>query len=140
MREGDWHLQAVNESRLPPVPKAREAFVEAMDHWDEAAADRAVTALARSASAQELFEIFCRYGARDFREIGHKAIYVANAQRTLLTIGWQHAEPILRSLAYAMLAMEGSNPSQQDSPADRAGRQNRDLAANIGPEWRSGRI
>ena len=47
-----------------------------------------------------------RYGARDFRDIGHKAIYVANAWRTLQTIGWQHAEPVLRSLAYALLDHE----------------------------------
>ncbi len=30
-----------------------------------------------------------RYGCRDFRSIGHKAIYVANAWRTLNTVGWQ---------------------------------------------------
>src|SRR4030095_5635383 len=44
-----------------------------------------------------------RYGARDYRNIGHKAIYVANAHRTLNAIGWQHAEPVLRSLALALL-------------------------------------
>ena len=27
------------------------------------------------------------YGARDFRDIGHKAIFVANSYRTLVTIG-----------------------------------------------------
>ena len=47
--------------------------------------------------------MFWRYGARDFRDIGHKAIFVANSYRTLVTIGWRHAEPILRSLAYALL-------------------------------------
>ena len=46
-----------------------------------------------------------RYGARDFRAIGHKAIYVANSCRTLESIGWQHAEPVLRSLAYARMAL-----------------------------------
>jgi hypothetical protein len=139
VREGDWHLQGVNESRLPPVPKAREAFVEAMDHWDEAAADRAVTALARSASAQELFEIFCRYGARDFREIGHKAIYVANSWRTLQCIGWQHAEPVVRSLAYGLLDRDGDkNPSHNDSPADRPGRNNLERIRKIRPDWRAG--
>ena len=33
----------------------------------------------------------------------HKAIYVANSYRTLGCIGQQHAEPVLRSLAYALL-------------------------------------
>ena len=38
----------------------------------EAAADAAVVGLARTAGADELFEIFCRYGMRDFRDLGHK--------------------------------------------------------------------
>ena len=36
-----------------------------------------------------------------------KAIYVGNAFRTLEVIGWQHAEPVLRSLAYALLDRSG---------------------------------
>jgi len=48
--------------------QAKAALLEAMDNWDEAAADAAVSGLARAAGAHELFEIFCRYGARDFRE------------------------------------------------------------------------
>src|SRR2546428_13776572 len=100
------------ESAVPPSHKAKAAFIEAMDRWDEAAADAAITGLARTAGAHELFEIFCRYGARDFRDIGHKAIYVSNSWRTLQAIGWQHAEPVLRSLAYALLA-----PDADDNPA-----------------------
>ena len=82
-REGDWRMSPLNESKLPPSHKARQAFTDAMDNWDETAADAAVTALARTGGAHELFELFCRYGARDFRDIGHKAIYVANGWRTL---------------------------------------------------------
>ena len=69
-----------------------------MDDWDEGAADAAVAALARSASAGEVFEMLWRYGARDWRSIGHKAIFVSNSWRALQSIGWQHAEPVLRSL------------------------------------------
>src|SRR5438445_13014949 len=58
IREGDWHMRPADESKVPPSHKAKAAFVEAMDNWDEAAADAAVTALARTAGAQELFEIF----------------------------------------------------------------------------------
>ena len=97
--------------------RARQAFIEAMNNWDEAAADAAVAGLARTADAREVFEVFCRYGARDFRDIGHKAIYVANSWRTLQHIGWQHAEPVLRSLAYALLYRDGDNPARQDAPA-----------------------
>jgi hypothetical protein len=135
-----WRMTAVNESAVPPAHRAREAFVDAMEKWDVAAADVAVAALVRTAGADEVFEQFSRFAPRDFRSIGHKAIFLANSRRTLECIGWQHAEPILRSLAYALLANEGKDPRQQDSPADRAGRQNRDLALKINPEWRSGRV
>ena len=103
-----------------------------MDNWDEAAADAAVTGLARTAGADEIFEIFCRFGARDFRDIGHKAIYVANSWRTLQVIGWQHAEPVLRSLAYALLDRGGDpNPARADLDADRPWRRNQSVAGKI---------
>src|SRR5205807_6141619 len=71
-REGDWTMAAPDDSKVPSAVKARLAFQQAMDDWDEPAADAAVIGLSRTAGAQEIFEIFCRYGARDFREIGHK--------------------------------------------------------------------
>ena len=88
---------------------------EALDNWDVEATDVAAAAFARSAKPEQAFELFCRYGARDFRDIGHKAIYVANAFRTLQAIGWQHAEPILRSLTYAVLQHEGDNPAKRQA-------------------------
>src|SRR5262245_24779150 len=77
--EGDWHMPPVAEGKLPPAHKAKERFVEAMDAWDEEGVDRAVVSLVRSAGAAEVYELFWRYGARDFRDIGHKAIYAANS-------------------------------------------------------------
>jgi hypothetical protein len=111
-----------------------------MDNWDETAADAAVTGLARTAGAHEVFEVFCRYGARDFREIGHKAIYVANSWRALQAIGWQHAEPVLRSLACALLDRGGdSNPAKADFSADRPWRHNRAVVGKIRPGWQDGK-
>ena len=104
--------------------RRRSRFIEAMDNWDEEAADRAVAGPGphRPAPTKSI-EMFWRYGARDFRDIGHKAIYVANAWRTLQTIGWRHAEPILRSLAYALLEHEGTTrPSATPTPTVRAAR------------------
>jgi hypothetical protein len=101
-----------------------------MDNWDEEAADAATAALARSASAGELFDLYARYGSRDFRDIGHKIIYVANAFRTLEVIGWQHAEPVLRSLTYAILKHDGKNPAKEDLEADRPGRKNAERVKN----------
>jgi hypothetical protein len=134
-----WRMPAVKEAEVPPAHRARQAFIDAMEKWDVAAADAAVAGLARTAGATEIFELFCRFAPRDFRSIGHKAIFLANSCRTLNCIGWEDAEPILRSLAYALLANEGRDPAQQDSPADRAGRQNRELAGTIRAEWCEGR-
>jgi hypothetical protein len=114
-KEGNWTMSAVDEAAVPEAAKARGMFTEAMDAWDAAKTDVATAGLARSAGAQEVFDLLCRYGARDFRDIGHKAIYVANSWRTLQSIGWQHAEPVLRSLAYALLEHEGSNPAERDA-------------------------
>jgi hypothetical protein len=140
VREGDWTLGPVNESAVPPSHRARQAFTEAMDNWDESASDAAMASLARTAGAHEIFEILARYGMRDFREIGHKAIYVANSFRTLECIGWHHAEPVLRSLAYGILDRDGDhvNPAKADLPKDRPFRRNLELAKEIKAGWLDG--
>jgi hypothetical protein len=140
-KESGWRMGAVNEARVPPAHEARARFVEAMDNWDEPAADAAVAALARSDSAADVFGLVWRYGCRDFRSIGHKAIFASNSWRTLQCVGWQHTEPVLRSLAYALLNREGAseNPATADLPADRPGRQNAELAKKLRPDWLSGR-
>jgi hypothetical protein len=131
-QQGDWHMQAVEEAKLPPPHAAKDRFVAAMDDWDEEATDRAVAALARTASAGEVIELFWRFCARDFRDIGHKAIYTANAWRTLQTIGWRHSEPVLRSLAYALLERGNQgNPAKNDFDADRPGRENLKRVAGL---------
>jgi hypothetical protein len=141
VRAGDWSLGPVDERAVPPPDKARQAFVVAMDDWDEAAADAAIAGLVRSAPAHEVFEVLAPYGVRDFREIGHKAIFVANGFRTLEAIGWQHAEPVLRSLAYALLDRDGAreNPAAADLPADRPYRDNLRAAPRIRADWLDGR-
>jgi hypothetical protein len=140
VKEGDWTMRAVDESKVPSARAAKRALIDAMESWDEPAADAAVAAWVRAASAQEIFELFCRYGARDFRELGHKAIYVANSWRTLQCIGWQHAAPVLRSLAYALLDRTGDgNPGRSDYPADRPGRRNLELSDKIRADWLDGK-
>jgi hypothetical protein len=102
-REGDWVLGPVNESAVPGPERSRKLFQEAMDRWDDEAADGAVTGLCRAAGAGEIAESLWRYGVRDWQNIGHKIIFMAQSFRTLDTIGWQHAEPVLRSLVYGLL-------------------------------------
>ena len=139
-REGDWTMPPVDESAVPAGDKSREALIKAMTTWDEPAADAAVAGLARSAGANEMFDLFCWFGARDFRSIGHKAIFVANGFRALQTIGWEHSEPVLRSLAYALLMHEGGNPAQRDAEADRPYRKNLERVKTIRKDWRDGQL
>ncbi len=140
VRQGDWTMQRVDEAHVPVGDKAAAALVAAMDNWDVAGADTAAAGLARSAGVNEVFELMFRYGARDFRDIGHKAIYVSNSLRTLELIGHQHAEPVLRSLAYALLAHEGDNPSQRSDAADLPWRENLERSQKLRPDWTAGNV
>lgn len=138
--EGDWTMSAVDEKAVPPGHLAKAALVEALEKWDEAAADVAIVGLLRVAGAHEIFELLCRFGVRDFRELGHKQIYIANSFRLLEVIGWVHAEPVLRSLVYALLDRVGdANPANNDLPADRPFRRNVESAKGIRTGWLEGR-
>jgi hypothetical protein len=137
---GDWTMRPVKESFVPDPLAAPQQFVEALENWDEEAADVAIAGLVRNSSANAVYETLFRYGARDFRSIGHKAIYVANSYRTLGCIGWRHAEPVLRSLAYAMLMHEGENPRDRDDEADRPYRRNVELVQKIRSDWQAGQL
>lgn len=136
--EGDWTMRKVNERLFDSESSAEVNFIDAMDRWDEEKADAAVAQLYRHAGANRIFDLFCRYGARDYRDIGHKAIYVANSWRTLQTIGWNHAEPVLRSLAYALLMHNGPNPADHDDRRDLPGRVNQTRLREIRSGWRNG--
>lgn len=137
---GNWTMPAVDENKIS-LKNPRRDFIDAMDQWDPEKADAAIASLSRIASENELFELMARYGARDFRDIGHKSIYVANAFRTLNCIGWKHAEPILRSLTYALQCRGGdANPATQDLMPDRPERENLDRIKTIDANWFRGRI
>jgi hypothetical protein len=140
VQEGDWTMASVKESEVPSSEKARQMFAEGMDRWDEEKVDAATAGLARAAGAQEVFDLFAKYGARDFRDIGHKAIYVANSWRTLQAIGWKNSEPVLRSLGYALLEHNGSNPAKSSHEADLPGRLNDTLQKEIRGDWQRGEI
>ncbi len=138
--EGDWAMPAISESQLPASHLAEAAFRQAMDQWDDAGADAAIAAWARTASEAELFEAMAYYGSRDLRDIGHKAIYVANAFRTLSAMSWEHTEPVMRSLAFALLCRSNDpNPSQSDLEPDRPIKSNRARIAKIRKDWLFGK-
>jgi hypothetical protein len=134
-----WMMPPVDDAKVPSAENAKKAFAEAMDNWDEAGADCAAAALARHLPPAEAIELFWHYGARDFRDIGHKAIFVANSWRALQAIGWHHAEPVLRSLAFALLQHEGDNPAKRDGDPDRPGRENVKRAKDFPANWLAGK-
>jgi hypothetical protein len=92
---------------LPAPEDAESEFHEAMRQRDTEGAERAVTALARSAGARQAFDILWQYGCSDGSLIGHRAIAVTSTWRTLETVGWQHAEPVLRFVVYNLLTSNG---------------------------------
>ena len=102
VREGDFVLREAT-GIFPEGEHAWREFRAAMEDWDEPRADRAITGLARSETPERLFEGLWEYGARDYRNIGHKIIFVAHAWRTLNQIGFEHAEATLRSLMLGLL-------------------------------------
>jgi len=134
-----WTLPDIDESRVPPADKARQAFVDALGRWDVEGIDGPTISLARHFSQNEVFELYFRQGMRDFRDIGHKAIFVAGAYRLLNVIGWQHAEPILRSLSLALQYYTGENPSKSDQDADRPWKFNTSVVDSIPSGWTQGK-
>ena len=109
IREGDWTLHKVDEARLPKPSKAKAEFVRGMEIWDADAVDSAIVAMVRSSEMGETMEPIWRYAVRDQWYIGHKAIFAAQSWRTLQAIGWLHAEPILRSLAFGLLNLRDNS-------------------------------
>ncbi|WP_010585352.1 hypothetical protein [Schlesneria paludicola] len=133
VKEGDWVLAPVNEAAVPTPSKSRERFIDAMNRWDSDAADVAVAGLCRSGSATEVMEVIWPYAIRDWQNIGHKAIFAAQAWRTLELIGWEHAEPVMRSLVFGLL---NGGPGDSAIPYD----VNLELVKQIRPDWMAGRI
>ena len=133
---GGWRMppvDGVRRCRRPARPGRRSST-----RWTTGTPRRPTSpspAWPRTAGADEVFELFGRYAPRDFRDIGHKAIFVANACRTLQAIGWQqHAEPVLRSLAYALLKHdENKNPDGRRPGRPPRPRQPRAGARRSGP-------
>ena len=136
-----WKMKPVRESLVPDALHARTLFTKAMDTWDVEKADAATAGLVRTAGATEIFNLFAQYAARDYRSIGHKAIYLANSWRALQVIGWEFAEPVLRSLAFALLNHSGeSRPDKSDHKADIPWRENKSLLASVPKTWLDGSL
>ena len=132
MKEGDWALVPVEESSVPSASQARQRFVDSMNRWDDRAADVAIAGLCRTRGAAEVIDAIWPHAIRDWQNIGHKAIFAAHSWRTLERIGWEHAEPVLRSLVFGLL---NGGPGDSAATYDT----NRELAGQIRANWATGK-
>jgi hypothetical protein len=119
---------------------ARRSLTAALDKWDHEAADAAIVDYVRSAQPQDIFQLLFSYGARDLREIGHKAITVSNCHSLMTLFGDGPApEPILRSVVTALLNSEGEpDPASHDLAPDRPWRRNHERLHRIPVSWKQG--
>jgi hypothetical protein len=137
-----WHMPVPVLTKTEANEVARRSLIAALDKWDREAADVAIVKYAQSAQPDEIFALLFVYGARDLREIGHKAITVSNAH-SLVTLldrdaGFK-AEPILRSTVAALLNSEGEpDPATHDLAPDRPWRLNRERLQQIPQSWKQG--
>ena len=139
-RQSGWTMGPQPGPVAGTVESARKRLIDALDRWDLEAVDRAILDFARLATPEQLSELLFRYGIRDLRAIGHKAIAVQNVHRLLPIVGPEYAPPVLRSLA-ATLQNHGNdpNPATSDLPSDRTWREFQAMIGEIPKTWKQGR-
>lgn len=98
---------------FPGAGVALEELHAAMRGWEPERAERAIVALVRSQGSSAVMEPLWHYAARDWGFIGHNSILVANSCRLLATIGWQHAEHVLR---YVVAGLTGWPKERAEGP------------------------
>jgi len=136
-----WRLPAREnvQSGQSYAPAAHQALITALDHWDRDAADVAIVEYASVASTDAVFGLLFRYGMRDLREIGHKAIAVSNAHRLMELLGDTERLAMLRSTVAALQNFEGGpHPNGHDLAADRPWRENVHRLHAIPQSWKLG--
>ena len=139
-RQSGWTMGPQPGPVAGTVESARKRLIDALDRWDLEAVDPAILDFARLATPEQLSELLFRYGIRDLRAIGHKAIAVQNVHRLLPIVGPEYALPVLRSLA-AALQNHGNdpNPATSDFPSDRTWREFQTMLEEIPKTWKQGR-
>jgi hypothetical protein len=102
-RNNDWSMPEAPQTDAVDEAAALANVTDVLENWNLDEADRASTALANCASLDEAFEPLWWYALRDFTNIGHNPIFVAQTHRTLQHIGWRYGRDVMRSLVYGLL-------------------------------------
>ena len=130
--EDKSHFLSDLKGALPSADTAPAVFADGMRNADKTQVERAVIALARNEGPRQAMNRLWKYAARDLGgTLGHLPIGVANAWRTLETIGWQHAEPALRYMARESCRPEGDSTFASNE------RRVRETVPLLPPDWAS---
>jgi hypothetical protein len=96
---------------VPSGEKAAAEFDDAMQRLEVDRAERAVVGLARGLGPRQAMERLWPHGCRDLGFIGHKAISLSSCWRVMETIGWRHAEPVLRFVVRDVVGQDQYYPA-----------------------------
>ena len=134
VREGDWVLGRVDEPSVPSPHRARAEYTQAMEAGTPMPPTRRSPGSAGVRRGRDdgadLADGRSRPG-----NIGHKPIFAAQSWGTLQAIGWEHAEPVLRSLTFGLLDLQGDRPRPL-GPYDA----NLENARKVREDWQIGRL
>jgi len=117
---GDFKLAPLSYAQPKSVDVARTQFIDALDAFDAERAEWSAVIFAKLAGADEFFELVYPYAARCYAFIGHKIIYAVQVESMLRHIGWQHAEPAVRSLVRTLLVDRDTETFAQASEQARS--------------------
>jgi len=111
--EGGWVMPAVAEPSCRRGTRRSSASPRRWTTGTRRGADRAIVALTRTAVAPTRSSSSSAPTAAAISATNRpQSIYVANAWRNLQTIGWRHAEPVLRSPGLRRAGARGHQPGQ----------------------------
>ena len=138
---GDWTLKEAPAPVEQPLAATRKELAAAMTAWDEEAGDRAVVTLHEAVPMDVFFEELWPWAVRDFRVIGHKAIFAAQTYRALQEIGWRYGRDAVRSLALGVLDGNPYDTYSADESKEILAlfEHNRERAERFPAAWHTGR-
>lgn len=114
-RQREWPNPPLTEL-TGPLPGSTEAALDlakALESADLETVERSLVVLARNRGVEQAKELLWLYGCRNGGSGGHGAIAVASCFRALDTIGWDHAEPVLRIVLRDVTSLGGKGKADQ---------------------------
>jgi hypothetical protein len=108
-RQETWSNPPLTElsGTLPGSTEAAAELAAALETADLDTVERALIVLARNKGSRLAVEQLWLYCCSNGGAGGHGAIAVASCVRALETIGWEHAEPVLRTILRDVSALGG---------------------------------